>query len=236
MQFRANLPVATTDIILQDISGISIRSRLHARSELLLLECLIQSLRLLLALGLFLVGFNELLMFLSQFVQLFGRVCVRSALPSTDQRKRCSTSKLEFQILHLIVGALDCVVQMRTEIMIALRQALRKVVLISTAFSTSSARYVWSDESDSHFLCHLIIPERQTSSSNLHDDGWTQAREDAGLVVFAWVQRSKNSVVWVVESCLAGGTSALSISGCCQPETICTGKTEYVTVGQCQPG
>jgi hypothetical protein len=59
---------------MQDVSSIIVRSQLHTRSELLLLESLIQSLCLLLALGLFLVGLDELLVFLSHFVQFFSGI------------------------------------------------------------------------------------------------------------------------------------------------------------------
>jgi hypothetical protein len=59
-----------------------------------------------------------------------------------------------------------------------------------------------------HFLRSLVMIESHAAPSTFNDDGWAQATQHAGLVVFSWIQLGDDHIVVVQELSLACWTSA----------------------------
>jgi len=71
-----------------------------------------------------------------------------------------------------------------------------------------------------HLLCNLILVERQSTCTALHDDGRTQAAEDACLVVFGRVELCSDSIIGIRELGIACRT---------HPDAVCrTRKTKSI--------
>jgi hypothetical protein len=81
----------------------------------------------------------------------------------------------------------------------------------------------------SHLLRCLIRPERQSSTSTVHNCSWVEATENAGLVVFAWRELRANSIISMRQRRTADWTGTFMERRGSEVSLSSTVETEYVS-------
>lgn len=120
------------------------------------------------------------------------------------------------EAINLRIGIVDCPVESDTQTGVLVGQGLVEVLLVVD------------------ILGGLVRPEAQGAASTLHDDVWTEAAEDAGLVVLTGVEIGNDGIVWVVELGVAGRAGGTSRGlGACDAKSMGAVEAEDVTGARC---